>query len=241
MSKVLSICLIFTILAISVANAEETKENQEASYQPVTVDGMNYYYKGGTFYQRSSAGYVIVAAPKGAVVPALPPEATTITVNGKSYSYCNYIYYKEVPSGYAVTGSPFATEAQAAPPPPAQAPVQNTPATPAVQATVIQPVIYQQPREPDSQNPIKKLGRGIVNVVLGVCEIPINMGEIARKEGPLQSMSYGFLKGTGFFVLREVVGVTEVGTFLIPLPGTIENGVRDWGYGPLMLPEWVVR
>ena len=95
--------------------------------------------------------------------------------------------------------------------------------------------------DPDSQNPIRKLGRGIVNVALGVFEIPININDIAMKEGPPQAMSYGLLKGVGLFIMRELVGAVDAATFLFPLPGTYYSGASGWGYGPYLLPEWVVR
>lgn len=94
----------------------------------------------------------------------------------------------------------------------------------------------------DGQNPVKKLARGIVNAAIGIGEIPINIADIEEKEGPLSAATYGTLKGVCFFVLREVVGVVDVATFYAPLPGTLlEDGRRDWGYGPIMEPEWVVK
>lgn len=119
---------------------------------------------------------------------------------------------------------------------------QTTTTTTTTVPTVISPVyptvvrVAPAPivRNPDSQNPIKKLGRGIFCAVFAFMEIPINMADIAKKEGPPQALSYGFFKGVGFFIFREVVA-----TFPIPLPGTVEDGVRDWGYGPLLEPEWI--
>lgn len=93
----------------------------------------------------------------------------------------------------------------------------------------------------DKGNPVKKLARGVVNVLIGVGEIPIEIAQTDENEGLLQAVSYGTLKGICFFVLREVVGVVDIGTFFAPLPGTIENGERSWGYGPLMVPEWVIE
>ena len=98
--------------------------------------------------------------------------------------------------------------------------------------------------KPDPQNPVKKLARGVVNVVIGVGEIPINIGDVEEREGVLQAVYYGSLKGICFFVLREVVGVVDIGTFYMPLPATVENGKRSWSswsYGPLMMPEWVIE
>ncbi len=95
--------------------------------------------------------------------------------------------------------------------------------------------------KPDPGNPVKKLARGIVNALIGVGEIPIEIARTGETDGLLQAVSYGTLKGIGFFIIREVIGVVDAGTFFSPLPGTIENGERSWGYGPLMVPEWVIE
>ena len=42
-------------------------------------------------------------------------------------------------------------------------------------------------------------------------------------------------------IVREVVGIVEIVTFPIPLPGC--SDVPDspaWGYGPILQPEWIV-
>lgn len=217
-------------------------------YLPVIVNGTTFFYAAGMFYQRGSDGYVLVTPPLGAVVPVLPEGYMMVTVNGATYYYFNHVYYTMNPSGAYVVASdptvpapiPAAVPATAATAPTAASTTTVTAVTPAQQVIVTRPVPVVV-RNPDSQNPVKKLGRGIFCVVFGFLEIPKNMGEISRKEGIPQAMSYGFLKGIGFFLLREVVGAVETGTFLFPLPGTLENGVRDWGYGPLMEPEWIIK
>lgn len=192
-----------------------------------------------------------IAVPLGTVVKELPADHTVLIVKKKTYYYHSNTYYVSKSGSYVVVASPFI--AQSAPvPAPAPAPAaQPAPAAPpTVQTTTTVTTVPVYPavvrvapapvvRNPDSQNPIKKFARGVFCVVFGFMEIPINMTEIARKEGPPQAMSYGFFKGVGFFILREVVGCVEIGTFIIPLPGTVENGERDWGYGPLLEPEWI--
>jgi putative exosortase-associated protein (TIGR04073 family) len=90
-------------------------------------------------------------------------------------------------------------------------------------------------------DPIRKLGRGISNVLCGALEIPIKIYDVNREEGGIAALTYGTLKGVSYFVAREVVGVVEIVTFPVPLPGATDHS-RDegWGYGPLMEPEWVV-
>ncbi|HBM15533.1 MAG TPA: hypothetical protein DD381_04200 [Lentisphaeria bacterium] len=90
------------------------------------------------------------------------------------------------------------------------------------------------------QGPVRKLGRGICNAVFGVFEIPIQVYETNQTTGGFAAWTYGLCKGVGRFVLRELVGVTEVVTFFMPLPGcSTQKYGSGWGYGPLMEPEWV--
>lgn len=242
----------------TVKNAADTPSSQ---YIPVNVAGVEYFYRSGVFYTRSGNNYIATASPAGAVIQSLPQDNTVVMIKKKTYYYSSSTYYTAVDGGYMVVASPFATQPVQQPP----AVTQNTaPSAPAAQSsgstsssttttttttmpavmypsvvTVAPPPPVPVVRNPDSQNPIKKFARGVFCTVFGFMEIPINMAEIGRKEGPPQAMSYGFFKGVGFFILREVVGCVEVATFIIPLPGTVENGVRDWGYGPLLEPEWI--
>jgi putative exosortase-associated protein (TIGR04073 family) len=89
--------------------------------------------------------------------------------------------------------------------------------------------------------PIRKLSRGISNVAFGALEVVMKMEDTNFEEGGIASVTYGALKGVSYFIAREVVGVVEIVTFLIPFPGaTDEPRESGWGYGPIMRPEWVV-
>lgn len=90
-------------------------------------------------------------------------------------------------------------------------------------------------------DPARKLGRGIVNVGAGVLEIPMKVYDVNQAEGGLAALSYGVFKGIGYFIGRVAVGVVDIVTFPVPLPGAVdEPRETGWGYGPLMVPEWVV-
>jgi len=65
-----------------------------------------------------------------------------------------------------------------------------------------------------------KLGRGFYNVVSSPFEIPCTMGHDARDVGASGYFT-GFFKGILFMGRRLLVGVTEVGTFMIPMEATI--------------------
>lgn len=93
----------------------------------------------------------------------------------------------------------------------------------------------------NAYDPFRKLARGIVNIGAGALEVPIKIYDVNEEQGGLAGMTYGAIKGLGYCVAREVVGVVEVVTFLIPLPGAVEEPRESgWDTGVLMEPEWVV-
>ncbi len=68
-------------------------------YSTVYVGSSPYAYYGGTYYQPSSSGYVVVAPPIGVIVPVLPPGASVTVVNGGTYYAFNGLYYQPVMVG----------------------------------------------------------------------------------------------------------------------------------------------
>jgi len=87
----------------------------------------------------------------------------------------------------------------------------------------------------------EKLGRGIVNVGFGPLELLIRPYDVANDKGALAALSYGVLRGVFFTVARELLGVTDIVTFFMPLPGaTWDPNDAGWGYGPYLRPAWVV-
>jgi putative exosortase-associated protein (TIGR04073 family) len=96
--------------------------------------------------------------------------------------------------------------------------------------------------EEDDGIPIaRKLGRGIANLGLGALEVPMKIYDVNEEEGGFAAVTYGVLKGVCYFIAREVIGLVEVLTFPVPLPGaTVDTHEEGWGYGPLMKPEFVL-
>ena len=65
-----------------------------------------------------------------------------------------------------------------------------------------------------------KFGRGLLNVVSSPLEIPCGIGaDMSQNAGT--GFFTGFGKGTWLMARRILVGVTEVGTFMIPAEATI--------------------
>ena len=98
----------------------------------LSVAGMSLLYSAGMFYRTTSAGYVVVPAPMGAVVPALPPGYTVVYMGGNPYYYYGNAYYAAAPNGYVVTAPPaMAAPIQAPTPAPISqqtvAPASNEP------------------------------------------------------------------------------------------------------------------
>lgn len=98
----------------------------------------------------------------------------------------------------------------------------------------------QQFNDDIGQGPVRKFGRGISNVAFGVFEIPIQVYKTNETTGGFAAWTYGLFYGIFRFVERELVGVAEIITFPMPLPGaSTQKYGSGWGYGPLMEPEWV--
>jgi len=94
--------------------------------------------------------------------------------------------------------------------------------------------------EASAGNPFKKLGRGVCNAAFGALEICKQPVLISQSEGELPGLTWGVFQGIGFFLAREGVGVVDIVTFPMPLPGCPDDpNDTGWGYGPLMTPEWI--
>ncbi|MDD3088691.1 MAG: exosortase system-associated protein, TIGR04073 family [Candidatus Omnitrophica bacterium] len=81
-----------------------------------------------------------------------------------------------------------------------------------------------------AQDPAKKLGRGLANVVTGWVELPKNIYETSVEENVLSGLTMGLAKGVGMTIVRTGAGVYETVTFPFPIP---EN------YAPVLQPEFV--
>lgn len=83
-------------------------------YSEVRVGRDRYYTQRGVFYQRGPRGYVVVRAPRGAILRTLPPHYTRIYVGSAVYYRYGEVYYQPVRDGYVVVDAPVA---QPMPPP----------------------------------------------------------------------------------------------------------------------------
>lgn len=69
-----------------------------------------------------------------------------------------------------------------------------------------------------AQDPIHKMGRGVVNVLTGWIELPKQVQLGKQEDNPLMGIGRGLAKGAGLMVLRSGIGLYEVITFPLPYP-----------------------
>ena len=74
---------------------------------------------------------------------------------------------------------------------------------------------------------VKKLGRGICNVITCPFEISEQISRVHKENGPMAAVTYGLLKGVVMTGVRAVVGVYEVATFPVPVPSDYQPILRD--------------
>ena len=85
---------------------------------------------------------------------------------------------------------------------------------------------------PKGQNALRKLGRGVANVLFGIVEVPNQVTKTTSAHGGGAGLTYGFGKGLVRWVGREFTGVYDIVTFPVPFPK---------GYKPVMKPEFPVE
>ena len=82
---------------------------------------------------------------------------------------------------------------------------------------------------PKGHNALRKLGRGVANVLFGIVEVPNQITKATSEHGGAAGVTYGVGKGFVRWFARELTGAYEVVTFPVPFPR---------GYKPVMKPEF---
>jgi len=78
---------------------------------------------------------------------------------------------------------------------------------------------------------LRKLGRGVVNVVSCPAELIRTPELVGRKDGYPAALTVGILQGAWNGVVRGVVGLTEVATFFVKFP--------KQDFAPILQPEFI--
>jgi len=73
-------------------------------------------------------------------------------------------------------------------------------------------------QEARAQDPIHKMGRGVVNVLTCWIELPRKVSQGWEEKDPLLGVGAGLVRGSGLAVARLALGAYEAVSFLIPLP-----------------------
>ena len=84
-----------------------------------------------------------------------------------------------------------------------------------------------------AQTAARKAGRGLAGMTCSFLEIPGNMVEVGRRDGPIQGATVGFAIGVGKLVARTLIGVYEFLTAPFEAPPGFEPILEPefpWGY-----------
>ena len=76
-------------------------------------------------------------------------------------------------------------------------------------------------------DPVKKLGRGLSNVLTFPFEIFLQASRVNNSDGPVAAATWGLLKGVGMSGARLLTGVYEVITFPVPVPKDFAPIMKD--------------
>ena len=82
------------------------------------------------------------------------------------------------------------------------------------------PCVYAENSTDYSIEISQKAGRGLLNALSSPLEIPCAIRDDVSEKGAV-GVGTGLFKGFAFFVRRLLVGVTEFGTFMIPMEETL--------------------
>lgn len=78
-----------------------------------------------------------------------------------------------------------------------------------------------------AQDPIHKMGRGVVNLMTGWLEVPKQMHRGRLDENALMGLGRGFMRGAGLTLLRGGLGIYETITFPFPYPKEFASPYTD--------------
>ena len=93
----------------------------------IFVGGLEYFFWEGMFYRPAPTGYIVVPAPVGAVVTAIPPCPQPVIVEGVPYYMVNGVTYMMTSYGYQVVPLPRVVVAQSETTVPVSMPPISTP------------------------------------------------------------------------------------------------------------------
>ena len=90
-------------------------------------------------------------------------------------------------------------------------------------------VCFSTAPQASADDAVRKLGRGVSNLMWGWTDFFLTVHQEDRLNGPFAAYSYGVIKGVYKVVGRGVIGAYETGFFYLPYPE---------GYWPIIKPEF---
>jgi len=75
--------------------------------------------------------------------------------------------------------------------------------------------------------PVRKLARGVCNLLTFPCEFYYQIKETSEVEGVSQIIPYGMFKGVVMMIARAGAGFYEVISFPFPIPPNYEPLIKD--------------
>lgn len=87
--------------------SDDTRENKDSEYQSAWVGDVEYLFKDGQFFKRTSEGLVWSEAPLGAITKVLPDDARTIWYEEIEFFECDDVCFRKTPDGYKVVVAPW--------------------------------------------------------------------------------------------------------------------------------------
>lgn len=84
----------------------------------IVVDGDTVYYRDGAFFRLTPAGYVVIRAPLGVPVPALPAGAARVQLGTRTFWYHRGAFYARPTdgAGYVTVSPPLGAVVESLPP-----------------------------------------------------------------------------------------------------------------------------
>lgn len=64
--------------------------------------------------------------------------------------------------------------------------------------------------------PVNKLGKGINNLLTGWLELPRQITITTKEDGIKQGLTYGFINGLAYTIVRTVAGAIDAALFIVP-------------------------
>ncbi len=92
---------------LSTTPATPTVSNKADDYQSAWVGDVEYQFKDGQFFKRTSDGLVWAEAPLGAITKTLPADTRSVWYEDIEYFECEEIHFRKTPEGYKVIEAPW--------------------------------------------------------------------------------------------------------------------------------------